>query len=198
MAVEPQESWSRVQRTLHWTIAALVVLAAPMGVYMVMLPFRQLLLKFLLYQLHKTVGITVFLLALAQVTLHWRRGRPAWSPNLVEWQLRAAFVVHIGLFVLLIATPFLGYLTAATAPARIPTLFLGLIRIPHVVRPDAASFDVLRRIHLGFAMVLLVLALGHAAMALYHHWQGHETLVRMWRGAPARGKLSDRRPRRAA
>ena len=45
---------------------------------MVALPFRQLLLKFLLYQLHKTIGITAFVLALGQLALHWRRGRPAW------------------------------------------------------------------------------------------------------------------------
>jgi cytochrome b561 len=49
---------------LHWAIAALVLLAAPMGVYMVALPFRQLWLKFLLYQPHKTIGITAFVLAL--------------------------------------------------------------------------------------------------------------------------------------
>ncbi|MBX6747837.1 MAG: cytochrome b/b6 domain-containing protein, partial [Acetobacteraceae bacterium] len=61
MAVEPPASWSRAQRRLHWTTAALVVIAAPMGVVMAALPFRQLLLKFLLYQLHKTIGITVFL-----------------------------------------------------------------------------------------------------------------------------------------
>jgi hypothetical protein len=46
MAAERPASWSRAQRILHWAIAALVLLAAPMGVYMVALPFRQLLLKF--------------------------------------------------------------------------------------------------------------------------------------------------------
>jgi cytochrome b561 len=78
MATERPTSWSRAQRLLHWAIAALVLLAAPMGVYMVSLPFRQLLLKFLLYQLHKTIGITAFVLALGQLALHWRRGRPPW------------------------------------------------------------------------------------------------------------------------
>jgi cytochrome b561 len=79
MTIEPPASWSRAQRALHWTIAALVLLAAPLGLYMVALPFRQLLLKFVLYQLHKTIGITVFLLVLAQLALHWRRGRPVWT-----------------------------------------------------------------------------------------------------------------------
>ncbi len=119
-------------------MAALVLIAAPMGAYMVALPFRRLLLKFILYQLHKTLGITVFLLAAAQITLHRRRGRPAWSGDLPDWQRRAASSVHVALFALLIATPCLGYLTAATAPAHIPTLFLGVIPVPHVVGTDPA------------------------------------------------------------
>ena len=33
MATERPASWSRAQRLLHWAIAAFVLLAAPMGVY---------------------------------------------------------------------------------------------------------------------------------------------------------------------
>jgi cytochrome b561 len=153
-----------------------------MGAYMVALPFQQLLLKFVLYQLHKTVGIVVFLVALVQIVLHRRRGRPAWGANVVDWQRRAAFAVHIVLFVLLVATPCLGYLTAATAPARIPTLFLGVVRVPHIVGTNPALFAELRRAHWVCAALLIVLACGHAGMAVHHHWRGHDTLVRMWQG----------------
>lgn len=182
MAVEPPASWSRAQRRLHWVIAALVVIAAPMGVVMAALPFRQLLLKFLLYQLHKTIGITVFLLVLAQLTLHWRRGRPDWEAGLAGWQRRAAAAAHRLLFGLLIVVPVLGYLTAATAPARIPTLYFGVIPVPHIVGTDPARFAALRLVHLALAALLLLLACGHALMALHHHRQGGRTLVRMWRG----------------
>jgi cytochrome b561 len=105
-------TWSRAQRIIHWTIAALVALGAAVGVYMVGVPFRELLQKFLLYQLHKTIGLTVFLLACTQMVLHRRRGRPAWDADLPEWQRRAAATAHIALFVLLVVTPILGYLAA--------------------------------------------------------------------------------------
>jgi len=182
MATERPTSWSRAQRLLHWAIAALVLLAAPMGVYIVSLPFRQLLLKFLLYQLHKTIGITAFVLALGQLALHWRRGRPAWIEGLPNWQRRAASAVHAVLFGLLCVTPILGYLTAATAPARIPTLFLGVIPVPHIVGTDPAWFAVLRQLHLALALLLVVLAFGHTLMALHHHQRGGRVLARMWRG----------------
>ena len=53
---------------------------------------------------------------------------------------------------LLIVTPCLGYLVAATAPARIPTLFLGVIPVPHIVGTDPVWYAVLRQVHLGLAL----------------------------------------------
>jgi cytochrome b561 len=182
MPAEPPAGWSRAQRVLHWSLAALVLLAAPLGLYMAGLPFRRLLLKFLLYQLHKSIGIAAFLLALAQLALHWRRGRPVWDEGLPPWQRRAAAAVPAALFGLLLATPLLGYLVAATAPARIPTLFLGVIPVPHLLGTDPARYDALRRVHLALALILVLLACGHAAMAAWHHRQGQRTLTRMWRG----------------
>ncbi len=182
MVIEPQASWSRLQRRLHWTMAALVLLAAPMGVIMVGLPFRDLLLKFVLYQLHKTLGIAVFLLVLVQLSVHSWRGRPAWDSSLPAWQVRAASAVHVTLFALLAVTPFVGYLTAATAPAKIPTLFLGVIPVPHLVGTDPVWFGVLRQVHLALAGLLVLLACGHAFIAVQHHRHGKATLIRMLRG----------------
>lgn len=179
---EAPASWSRAQRVIHWTIATLVALGAAVGVYMVGLPFRQLLQKFLFYQLHKTIGVTVFVLACTQIVLHHRHGRPSWGADLPEWRRRAAAAAHVMLFGLLIVTPLLGYLTAATAPARVPTLFLGVIPIPHIVGTSRFWFAILRRVHLALAILLVLLASGHALMALNHHRQGRRVLVRMWRG----------------
>lgn len=182
MAAEHPASWSRAQRLLHWSIAALVLITVPLAAAMVALPFTQLLLKFLLYQAHKTIGIAVLLLALAQLGVHRRRGRAAYDPGLARWQRRAAAVVHVALFALLLAVPVLGYLSAAAAPTRIPTLLFGLVPVPHVIGTDAAAFAVLRRVHLVLAALLAGLAVGHAAMALHHHRLGRATLTRMLRG----------------
>lgn len=149
---------------------------------MVGLPFRQLLQKFLLYQLHKTIGITVLVLAATQMVLHARRGRPARDRDLPRWQSQAAAIAHALLFALLVITPVFGYLTAATAPARVPTLFLGVIPIPHIIGTSKFWFAILRRVHLVLAILLVSLACGHALMALDHHRKGRRTLIAMWRG----------------
>ncbi|WP_159994635.1 cytochrome b [Roseomonas sp. 18066] len=178
----PPDGWSRGQRRLHGAIALLVLAALAIAPVMVGLGYDRLLLKFLLYQAHKSIGLLVLLLAVTQLALHARRGRPASEDDLPPWQRRAARAMHAALFALLLAMPALGYLTAASAPIAIPTFFLGVIPVPHLLDPDAARFAWLRGLHEWAGWLLALLVAGHAGMAIRHHWQGRPTLRRMWRG----------------
>ena len=178
----PVRGWSRAQRRLHWSTAALVVLGFVVAWVMVATPLSDLLLKFLLYQLHKTIGLLVLGLTLARVPLRLWRGRPAWEQDLPAWQRHAAGRVHLTLYLLLLVVPVLGYFTAATAPAQVPTLFLGVINVPHLVGTDPAAFAWLRPLHRVLAILLVVLATGHGLAALANHRRGRRTLIAMGRG----------------
>jgi len=183
---EPLAVWSGAQRRLHWLTVVLVVLTFPLGWLMVAIPLRQLLLKFLLYQLHKTLGVTLFGAVLARLALRALRGRPHWDAALPNWQVATAAMMHVLLYGLLLAVPVLGYLTAATAPSQVPTLFLGIIPIPHLVGPAPAAFAVLRVVHRWAAVLLVTLACGHALAAIDNHRRGHMSLRLMWRGRARR------------
>jgi cytochrome b561 len=172
--------WSPGLRHLHWWTAGFVIVAFPLGWLMVAVPLRELLLKFLLYQFHKTIGLTVFGLTLYRLSIRARVNRPEWDSHLPEWQQRAARSMHTVLYALLLAVPVLGYLTAALAPARVPTLFLGLIPIPHLLSPDAQWFAIIRQVHRWVAVILVVAAVAHMGAALEHHRRGRPVLRRMW------------------
>lgn len=174
--------WSRAQRRLHWAVALLVPLTLALGFLMVELPWRPLAPKFLAYQAHKSFGLVVFLLVAWRLLLRWRRGRPAEDAGLPLWQVRAARVVQAVLYGLLLVVPGLGYLSAASAPAQVPTMLFMLLPVPHVLGPDEARFVLLRAVHLWLAVGLMALACGHALMALRHHAQGRPVLRGMWRG----------------
>ncbi len=174
--------WRTAQRRLHWWTAALVGLGFALGWVMVAVPLRALLEKFLLYQAHKTLGLLVLGLTLARLAVRLRRGRPAWDAALPAWQRRLAGAMHAALYGLLLVVPALGYLTAATAPAQVPTLFLGVIPVPHLVATDPAWFAVLRPMHRALAILLVALAAAHALAALVNQVRGHRGLVAMWRG----------------
>jgi len=189
MPAEARHGWTLAQRRLHWWTACLVVIAFPLGWIMVGVSLDQLFLKFALYQLHKTIGILVFVLVLARLVIRSRRGRPAWDRGLFPWQRRAAETMHALLYVLLVVVPLLGYLTAATAPARIPTLFLGVLPIPHLLAADAFWFDILRQTHRALAVLLVSLAFGHAVAAIANHMNGHPGLMAMWSGRRSRTSI---------
>jgi len=174
--------WLRSQRVLHWATALLVVAAFVIAWPMVVLPFRLLLLKFTLYQVHKTLGLLVALTAAVRLALLARFGRPAWDEALGSRGIRLARAGHGLLYALLIVVPLLGYATASSAPLRIPTLFLGLVDVPHLVPADAAVFAAVRWVHLGLAVLLVLLAVGHGGMAVLHHRRGRAVLTRMWNG----------------
>jgi len=168
---DPVPAWSRGQRRLHGWNAATVLLAFSLAWLMVAWPVSALLVKFLLYQLHKSLGLAAFALVLARLLLRLRRPRPPWRQEMARWQRGAADAMHAALYLLLLATPVLGYLTAATAPAQVPTLFLLLVPIPHIVGTDADWFAMLRQVHRASAILLAALAAGHAAMAAVHWWR---------------------------
>ena len=184
MPAEVPAGWSRGQRRLHWWSAALIVAGFALAWPMVALPLDQLLAKFLLYQAHKTIGLTVLALLLWRFGLRLRRGRPAWDAGLPPAQARLAGAGHGALYALMLVVPVLGYFVAATAPAQVPTLFLLVLPVPHAVGADPAAFAVLRVVHRAAAILLLALAAGHAAMAVRHHLRGRPTLTRMWRAVP--------------
>jgi cytochrome b561 len=171
--------WSLAQRLLHWATAVLVVAGFGLAFVMVGLPPRALLLKFTLYQVHKSIGLLVLLVVLARLLLRLMRGRPA-PEAMPDWQAHAASLGQGLLYGMTLVVPVLGYLVACTASLRVPTRFLGLIALPDPIGPDPALFSLLRPLHLGLAIALVALAAGHAMMAVHHHLRGGAVLRRMW------------------
>lgn len=141
---------ARIRRHLHWWTAALVTLGFAIAWLMTALPDAMLLVKFLLYQLHKSLGLCVAGLAALRLVLAWRAGdRPRGVPA--------------GLYGLLLLVPLLGYLAAAASPTAVPTLFFLLLRVPHAIAPDQTVFEVIRPVHKWLAIGLIGLAAWHAA-----------------------------------
>jgi len=175
-------AWSPAQRRLHWANASLILLAFPVAWVMVAVPLRELLLKFVLFQLHKTLGLLALAVGVARLGIRLRRGRPDWDAGLPDWQRKAAEGLHTALYVLILVVPALGYLVACTAPLQIPTLFLGFVPVPAVIGASQAWYPVLLQLHRGAAIGLVLLAAGHAAAAVHNHRRGLGVLRRMWSG----------------
>ena len=175
-AVLPLTSrYSPVAIVLQWLLAAALVGAFGVGVYMSDLPLSPTRLK--LYNWHKWAGICI--LALSGLRLLWRlTHRPPADVAMPAWQRQSAHAVHILLYLLFFAVPLAGW--AYSSAAGFPIVVFGVLPLPDFVAPSKELAEAIKPAHkiLVFTMALLVLA--HVAAALKHHFvDGDGLLERM-------------------
>lgn len=168
------ERYGLVAMTLHWLIALLIFGMIGLGWYMTGLPVG--VRKIQLYQLHKSLGITV--LALVVLRLGWRlANRPPPLPDTIRGPERLlARVTHFGLYLLIVAMPLSGWIIASAA--TLPTSLYGLVPLPRLVAPDEATLHRAGAVHEVLAWAILVLAALHAAGAVKHHVIDKDNVLR--------------------
>jgi len=166
-----QASYTRVAVALHWAIAALLVFEVALGLNM---EEARGTAKFVVFQLHKSVGITIFLLVLLRIV--WRFHRRPPLLNVTGWERALALTVHGAFYVLLLALPLSGWLIVSTSKIAMPTLLYGTVPWPHL--PGFASMAEGARdawleagefVHFNLVNLLYLLVALHLAGALKHH-----------------------------
>jgi len=166
------ERYSLVAIVLHWLIALLFLSMIIAGYTMASLSDADLSFKFSLYQWHKSFGITIMLLTLLR--LGWRLGHsPPETANTRPY--KTAKLMHGLLYGLTLMIPLAGWALVSASPFNIPTALFGEFNWPHLpyfsTLPDKQSAEAsLKLVHMGLAYGTGVLALGHMAAALYHHF----------------------------
>lgn len=182
-AVARPPRWHPALVGLHWLTAILIALQYGLARLMGD-ETRDLLGRFALYQWHKSVGLTVALFVVLRLAL--RLTLPAPAPVRVNvLQQYAAWAVHAGLYLCLVALPVTGLLMVSAAPIQIPTLYFGWFAVPHPIGPDKATYELMRALHERAFDGLFVLGLVHIGAALLHQFGWRDGLMRrMWfRGA---------------
>jgi cytochrome b561 len=176
-----QQNYGAVARSAHWATALFVLLAWLLGQFGDVFP-RGAPRAASLFA-HMSLGLGVILLV--ALRLAWRaldRPPPAIRANRFEpWLGYAASAGHLLLYALLIATPILGIALQFSRGHALPVFGLFDIASPWVA--DRAFARQIIELHSLAADALGVVAAGHAAAALFHHWAlGDRTLARMLPG----------------
>jgi len=158
--------YGSIAQLFHWSIALMIAVMYALGWYMADLAFTDPT-KFVLYQIHKSIGITIF--ALAALRLLWRltHSAPPWPATMTTWEKLAAAGAHWALYGLIFLQPLTGVLQSNAA--NFPIVFWGGIQLPALIAPNETADKLLLNAHhlLGNALAGLVLL--HVAAALRHH-----------------------------
>jgi cytochrome b561 len=176
--------YGNVAMTLHWLIAALVLLNLTLGLTMTDLP-RSDPNRFILYQWHKSFGLTVLALSLAR--LGWRLVNPIPPlPRGMRPLLRfGAHASHLALYFLIIAIPLAGWSMVSSSSLGLPTPYFDLFSWPNIwfladlpAAAKAANLRLFKDTHALLADLAIALIALHVFAALYHQFIRRDDVFR--------------------
>jgi cytochrome b561 len=181
--------YSLVAILLHWLIALGILALIVIGLVMTQLKIPQML-EFKLFQLHKSIGITVLLLAVVRLLWRLTHRPPPLPVHTPPLEKGAAHGLHWLLYVFLFAMPLTGWAVVSASPFNLPTVLYNLVPWPDLpILPNlankAAVSHVLSWVHAYGAWTLIGLLAVHIAAVLRHHLFKREPILR--RMLPGRG-----------
>jgi cytochrome b561 len=181
--------YTKVAVILHWLLAVLIILMMAAGIWMAdAIDVKETrAAAFDMFQLHKSVGLSI--LALSLFRLGWRltHRQPAMPASIPAWERMAAHATHWLFYALMIGLPITGWLMVSASPLGLPTLYFGGAEMPHF--PALAALDYagkelweerFEEIHELIAYGGIALIILHLGAALKHHFiVRDDILVRM-------------------
>lgn len=179
------DRFGTVSKSFHWLTAIGILVLLPLGLIANDMPYEtseQLADKAWMFSLHKTVGVMVFLIALARIA--WALSQPDPGPlhPARAAETLAADTVHWLLYGSLVLVPLSGWISHAAAAGFAPIWWpLGQdLPLVHKSETTAALFGGAHRV---LTRVLALALLLHVAAALKHHAIDKDaTLRRIWFG----------------
>ena len=108
-AKNEKDRYGRVSRLLHWAIAILFISLIPMGIFASMIP-EETSYRNAYYVVHKTIGVTVFLLVIVRLIWNKISKRPALDNTLTLIEKKLAHRAHNILYFMLLVIPVTGFM----------------------------------------------------------------------------------------
>ena len=186
--------YTMVAILLHWLIAAGIFSLIVIGLIMTQLSSQISQMEvFKLYQLHKSIGITVLLLVVLRVLWRFTHRPPPLPQEMPAIEKGAAHGLHWLLYLLMIGLPLTGWAVVSSSPFNLPTVLYNLVPWPDLpilpgLANKAAISQVLAWVHAYGAWILIAVLAIHIGAGLRHHFIKRDPILgRMIPGLGRRG-----------
>jgi cytochrome b561 len=153
-------------RWLHWLTAILLLVVITAGLWIVYFEPKDESLKFRLYNIHESLGVIVFALAIGRLLTRWRNPPPPLPPDTPALIQQCARVTHLSLYALMLLMPAIGFL--ATNAWGFPLKLFDLIPLPSPIGKDEALAGTLSFLH-GCGAVAIGTLIGAHLGGVAHH-----------------------------
>ena len=156
---------------LHWVIAILIIALFAIGLYMVELPENVTpSVRKPWFELHKSLGVTVFLLLLIRIFWRMTHEPPALPGFITPSQQKFINIVHKLFYVSMILQPLSGYLSSSFSGYK--TKLFGL-PLPHWGWENEEYNEFFTGIHEASAIILFSFIVVHLAGIFAHKLKGN-------------------------
>jgi cytochrome b561/polyisoprenoid-binding protein YceI len=125
-----RKRYTTVAIVLHWLIAAAIIFQVILGWRMGDEPKGPA--TYAIFQLHKSIGITILLLSLARLAWRLTHRPPPHPVGQPRWETIASQIVHVAFYVIMIGLPVTGWIIVSTSKLGLPTVLYGAIPWPHL------------------------------------------------------------------
>lgn len=170
-AGDDKTNYDNVAISLHWATALLVLIQFALAETW---DWFSRDTRESLQSTHVSLGILLSVVVVARLIWRWIPGHQRASLE-SGWMLIASKTVHYALYILLVVQAGLGWTLGWSAGH--PVHFFGIpIAGPFGALARPMRHDV-REIHSLVGWTIIILAVGHALAALYHHYKLHDRVL---------------------
>jgi cytochrome b561 len=172
----PAARYSVVAKAFHWIIAALIVTQFVLASLEDDLPIGAR--KLALLARHKSVGMTILMLAILRLLWRLKHPPPALPSEMTPLQRALARGTHMAFYVLLFVMPITGWMMSSAKNYSVS--WFGLFTWPNLIGKNEAAYNFLHATHETLSDILFAIAVLHILAALKHHfWNKDNVLLRM-------------------
>ncbi|MEM5518401.1 cytochrome b/b6 domain-containing protein [Henriciella sp. AS95] len=167
--------YSAVAIALHWAIALGIIGMIALGWNMEG--------NESLYQLHKSIGITILILTIARIIWRVMNPPPPLPEEMKPLEKTASHLVHWAFYGLMLAMPLTGWLLVSTSyDFDIPTVLYGLVSWPDIpgvgFLANETGHAIVEFVHSKLAWVAIALLVLHVAGAVKHEFSAEEGVLK--------------------
>lgn len=169
-----ENQYGAVTKSFHWIMALLVICLLAIGLYMGGMPNSAAKLQ--MYNLHKSLGITVLALVICRICWHSISKKPGFVETMKPWERKLATAGHTLLYLLMLMLPLTGWLMSSAAGRTVS--FFGLFILPDLVSPDKILTKTFRGLHENIGTLIMITVGLHILAALKHHFMDKDSVLK--------------------
>ncbi|RBP53615.1 YceI family protein [Arenicella xantha] len=171
------QPYSNTAKTLHWLVAGLIVSQYILAkLSEIAKDNDEILNQLAILANHKSIGITILLLAIVRLVHRLRHTPPPLPQTMPRWQQLASNASHALLYGFLFALPITGWLMSSAKAYSVS--WFNLFPLPDLIAPSETWYSLMHDAHHWLGEALLILAVIHVAAALKHHFFDRDTVLK--------------------